>query len=337
MLYTIPREETTIANKTTKISVIVPCYNAEKYLDRCIKSILIQTIGIENIEIVLVNDASIDGTMQLLEKYERKHPEQILVINCEKNGKQGTARNIGMQYASGEYITFVDADDEIAPDMLEELYKGILKWNTEVSECNQIEVFDGEKKIGDIEKKEAQLFLIETGEERRAFFLSNAWACGPIRRLYQKDFLWKYQIDFLENTYMEDMYFTYLVLAHCRSWYRISDPLYYYYQNRDSVMHSTAKKTYYMDVHNVFKKTVDRLKEDNVFCLIREELEYVYFRKVFYDLSSFVLHTFDDPTEKGIAEMETYLENTFSSANENQYMSEQDRKDYQFLKNIGRK
>ena len=84
------------------ISVIVPCYNVEKYVGRCIDSIINQSIGIDNIELILVNDASTDATLDVLSGYEQMYPESIMVINCEQNGKQGTARNIGMMYSTGE-------------------------------------------------------------------------------------------------------------------------------------------------------------------------------------------------------------------------------------------
>lgn len=104
-----------------KISVIVPCYNCAEYVSNCINSILNQTIGFENIELLLIDDASTDNTSDILKKYEERYPDNIGVILCEKNGRQGTARNIGLQYASGEYVSFVDSDDWIRSDMYERL------------------------------------------------------------------------------------------------------------------------------------------------------------------------------------------------------------------------
>lgn len=103
------------------VSIIVPCYQVEKYIRRCVDSIINQSIGFENIELILVDDASTDGTLEILRKYEKMYPG-IIVIECEKNGRQGTARNIGLQYATGKYIGFVDADDWIEPDMYEHMY-----------------------------------------------------------------------------------------------------------------------------------------------------------------------------------------------------------------------
>ena len=331
MVYAVPREGTEDAASRAKISVIVPCYNAQRYLERCVNSIFSQTYGLENLEVILVNDASTDRTGDLMESYEKNHPEQVLVIHCEKNQKQGTARNIGMQYATGDYVTFVDADDAIAPGMLEELYRGITKWDTEIAECTQAEITGDHSIQSDEKAKEAMLYLIETEEERRAFFLSNAWACGPVRRLYRKAFLERNGIRFLENIYMEDMFFTYSVLSHCRSWYHIPDPLYDYYQNADSVMHSSSRKNYYMDVHLVFAKSLEKMQSENIFPILRNEMEYVYFKKVFYDLSSYILHTFQDPLQHGIEEMRLYIKRQFPKMWENPYMNEKDREDYDFL------
>lgn len=104
------------------ISVIIPCYNVENYIDRCVKSLINQSIGVENLELIFVNDASTDGTLTKLQNWEQTYPENIMVITYEENLRQGGARNVGLQYATGEYIGFVDSDDWIEPDMYELLY-----------------------------------------------------------------------------------------------------------------------------------------------------------------------------------------------------------------------
>jgi glycosyltransferase involved in cell wall biosynthesis len=105
-----------------KISVIIPCYNVEAYIDRCLESVMSQTIGLEHLEVIAVNDASTDRTLEKLYQWERRFPENIMVITYEKNIRQGGARNIGLQYASGEYIGFVDADDWIDSAMYQKLF-----------------------------------------------------------------------------------------------------------------------------------------------------------------------------------------------------------------------
>lgn len=89
------------------ISIIIPCYNVEKYIDRCLESVVNQTIGIENLEVLCVNDASTDGTLNKLHSWERRYPNEIAVITYEVNQRQGGARNIGMKYANAEYFGFI--------------------------------------------------------------------------------------------------------------------------------------------------------------------------------------------------------------------------------------
>ena len=105
------------------LSIIIPCYNSELYLDRCIKSLLSQTLGSNHLEFIFVNDASTECTLPILHKSETMYPNLITVINSSTNLKQGGARNLGLQYASGDYVGFVDSDDWIEPDMYEQLYQ----------------------------------------------------------------------------------------------------------------------------------------------------------------------------------------------------------------------
>lgn len=119
-----------------KISIIVPCYNVEKYVGKCIESLLAQTIGRDKLELIFINDASTDGTLRILKAYERMDPEHICVITYDENIKQGGARNVGLSYATGNYIGFVDADDWIEPDMYERLLTMVKKYNCDMVCCD---------------------------------------------------------------------------------------------------------------------------------------------------------------------------------------------------------
>ncbi len=99
------------------ISIIIPCYNVQSYIDRCFQSLLAQTIDFDRLEIILVDDCSTDATWEKLTAIEAAYPESVMIIHCDENGHQGTARNIGLTYASAPYIGFVDSDDWIEPDM----------------------------------------------------------------------------------------------------------------------------------------------------------------------------------------------------------------------------
>lgn len=109
--------------RVKEISVVIPCYNVEKYIDECVESLVNQTFGIERMELIFVNDASTDSTLEKLAAWEQKYPDSIIVVTLVENSKQGTARNIGMEYASGTYLGFVDSDDYVELDMFQRMHE----------------------------------------------------------------------------------------------------------------------------------------------------------------------------------------------------------------------
>lgn len=117
-----------------KVSTIVPCYNASDYLEKCIDQLLRQTIGIADVEIILVDDASTDEgkTKRVIQRYEECFPETIIAIFLEKNMRQGGARNVGVTYANGEYLTFCDADDWLLEETLEHVYHAAKCYDADV-------------------------------------------------------------------------------------------------------------------------------------------------------------------------------------------------------------
>lgn len=145
------------------ISVIVPVYNVEKYLEQCIDSLLSQTY--QNFEIILVDDGSTDSSGKICDIYEENN-ENIKVIH-KKNEGLGFARNTGLLYATGEYVTFIDSDDYADKYLLEDLYNGILE--TDVDVC-----IGGFKKVADsgqmlYEEKYDEQYFIHDNTTNKAF------------------------------------------------------------------------------------------------------------------------------------------------------------------------
>ena len=108
-----------MGNSKVDLSIIVPCFNVEKYVARCIDSLINQTLDNTIYEIILVDDASTDHTWDKLCEIEKLYPDNVILVHCEENGRQGKARNIGMTYATSDYVGFVDSDDWVEPDMYE--------------------------------------------------------------------------------------------------------------------------------------------------------------------------------------------------------------------------
>src|SRR5665647_2462820 len=107
------------------VSIIVPIYNAEQYLHRCIDSLLSQTL--DDIEIILVNDASPDRSIDIMNDYQKKSPGKIVVIDSKVNLRQGGARNLGIKAAKSKYIGFIDSDDWVSDRMFETLYSAMVQ------------------------------------------------------------------------------------------------------------------------------------------------------------------------------------------------------------------
>jgi len=116
-----------------KISVIIPVYNVEKYLRRCVDSVLEQTHG--NLEVILVNDGSRDGSPKICEEYAKNDAARVKYINQE-NGGVASARNAGLAVAAGDYIAFVDSDDWLEPNMYEELLKVCVSQDADYASCS---------------------------------------------------------------------------------------------------------------------------------------------------------------------------------------------------------
>ena len=253
-----------------KISIIIPCYNVEGVVDRCLNSIVNQSIGLQCLEIILVNDASTDRTYDKLCEWEQRYPENIMVINCQENGKQGTARNIGLSYATGQYIGFVDSDDWIEETMYEILYQAIIEYDCEVSSI----LFQRETETGEVVRM-AQNYqfnkrrVISSVEERKQFLTKGGSLPGGVyTKLYRRDFVEKHHLYFPENLFYEDNFWGGLVVYHLTSFVVIDKIQYHYIIAEDS---TTAGGS---------ARHMDRLKVD---VMLVEELRNRGFWKDYHD------------------------------------------------------
>ena len=126
-----------------KISIIVPVYNVEKYLEKCVRSILAQTFT--DFELILVDDGSPDSSGAMCDQFAEQD-QRVKVIHKE-NGGLSDARNAGIEIATGEYLGFVDSDDYIADDMYELLYTNIVKEDADLSICGIYDVYEGKEQL----------------------------------------------------------------------------------------------------------------------------------------------------------------------------------------------
>ena len=212
------------------ISIIVPIYNVEKYLKKCIDSIINQTYT--NLEIILVDDGSKDNSGKICDEYAKKDI-RIKTIHKKNEGVSET-RNVGLKVSTGEYIGFVDPDDYIEKDMYEVLIKNLEKENADISIISSYEVY--ENKI--IHNKKDGIYLVMNSEETIIKMNSFGYfGVGLWDKLYKKD-LFK-NLDFPKGKKSEDWYIIYKLIDKARKIVYDSIPKYYYYQRNGSITHSS--------------------------------------------------------------------------------------------------
>lgn len=176
----------------TKVSIIVPIYNAERYLGECIASILTQSY--KDIEVILVNDGSIDGSLSICESYA-KTDDRIIIINKANSGVSET-RNVGIEAATGEYVCFSDADDYLMPDYVEYLLKLCKLYDADIAYSSEMfTTFHKEQ----IEQDEVRILTPELATE--AILLYNA-PVGVYSKMFRRDFLLSKHIRFYSNIFI---------------------------------------------------------------------------------------------------------------------------------------
>ncbi len=213
-----------------KVSVIVPIYNVEKYLIKCIDSIVNQTY--KNLEIILVDDGSPDSCPQICDEYAIKD-SRIKVIHKE-NGGLSDARNAGMSVATGEYISFIDSDDYISLDFIETLYNTMKYESSDIVECDVIKIFENkDPKVNEYENN----FKVETFDTQDSLSMliaENQFRQHVWNKLYKSGIA--LHIPFKKGKLNEDEFWTYQVFGQAKRVTKIKKLMYYYLQRESSIM-----------------------------------------------------------------------------------------------------
>ena len=247
-----------------KVSVIIPCYNVEKYLDRCLNTIIGQTLA--EIEIILVDDKSPDGTPVTSDEWAKKD-SRIKVIHKTRNEGLGYARNTGLEYATGEYVAFVDSDDFVDIRIYETLYKKAKEKNADVVYCNYNYYKNDNCFTPRIDVREETLF---EGREKVDTFLlemvgpfpecprSVKYAESVWHAIYSKEVLNRNAIRFVSERDLvsEDLVFDIDYLQHCNRVVWIPDAMSFYCYNGESLSHTINDDKYYR--LQTFIKSIDK-------------------------------------------------------------------------------
>ena len=249
-----------------KVSVIVPVYNVEQYLEKCLDSLVNQTL--DDIEIIIINDGSTDNSQKIINKYSKKYKNIKSYI--QKNQGQAVARNIGLTHATGKYISYVDSDDYIEINMFKELYDEIEKNNFDIVISNIIKEENGGSYV-------FKNYWNIKNEPNKNFMTSHM---GPVARLYNRELLVKNNFKFMEGVIYEDLG-SIPILGMYTKKIKYIDKAYYHYRVRDGS--SMKQKKYNEKLESIFK-VMDNLSK-NISEEYNEELEYLYIEHLLYSAS----------------------------------------------------
>lgn len=235
-----------------KISVIIPVYNSEKYLEQCLDSVINQDF--KDIEIICVNDGSTDGSLSVLQKYK-----QIKLID-KKNTGAGDSRNKGLEIASGEYILFLDSDDFLEPEALKTLYNKACLSNCDILFFNVFRYFeeDGQKNFYDYTESFRRRFqdnVFSPAEAKDVLFQTNAL---PFK-MYKKDSLIKYNASYSTHFLVEDQKLFYTIVSNADRICAIQTPVLNYRIHTQSITTQVSK--YIKDMFEEFYHCEEIIKK----------------------------------------------------------------------------
>ena len=232
------------------ISVIVPVYNVEEYLEECLDSIKNQTF--KDFEVILVNDGSIDNSQEICELY-CDQDSRFCLINQENKG-QSIARNIGVAESKGKFIVFIDSDDIVRVDLLDQLMN-YMSDEIDIVECDKTEDIQYLNEKG----KDIQVKEFDSNEALYKCF-NHAVSWSPVAKLYRREIVKK--IPFLENLIYEDFYTGIVSLKYINKMRKIDYIGYYYRYHTSSTMNQNYSEKN-LDIFKVGEKLLEEFREDN--------------------------------------------------------------------------
>lgn len=249
-----------------KISVIIPVFNAEKYLKEMIQSLQVQTL--KEIEFIFVDDASTDNSLEMLYEVEKKDPERVIIIHMDDNQGPGMARNIGLKYATGDYIGFADSDDKLDKRMYELLYNKAVEDDYDIVECGYYS-----------ERKNKDMMLLDESYEGEINIdnrMKMIMSCGFLwSKIYKRELIIDSKIEFIPKIPYEDVDFLSRIYCRANSIGIVNESLYYYRDNKESFSH-TVNKRGTIEVTNKFSSIyIQHMKEDGVYDVLKPLFDYV--------------------------------------------------------------
>lgn len=295
-----------------KLSIVAAVYNLEKYLPRCLDSLVNQTL--QEIEIICVDDGSIDSAPQIIDEYAKKYPNKVKAFHKE-NGGEFTTRNYGLERATGEYVTFVDTDDYVEPNWAEKLYNAAKESNADMAVCGfeRIDLNTG-KVVSTNMTQYGNVVKEITNDDDFMVFINPA----PWNKIYKLDKV--KDLKFLNFRGFNDMIFLASSFTRINKVAFVPDVLYHYFLRYDSQIHNVNEQ----DVEN-FKKYLLDLKKLYINENKYKDMKYILDLMAFIHLGTSVMYRASYDKEINIRKMlkETinYLDTNFETWRKNPFLT----------------
>ncbi|MFT4144610.1 MAG: glycosyltransferase [Mobilitalea sp.] len=295
-----------------KVSVIVPIHNVEKYLRRCLDSIINQTL--EEIEIILVNDASSDSSMDIMKEYEEKD-NRIICIHFESNKMVGAARNKGIDCAKGEYLTFVDSDDYLDLTMLEKMYTKAKMTDSDMA----YGLYHYTKENGNV-IKDVYLYPPEycgevTLAKKRGAINKLAFPWG---KLYRRSLWIESKVRFSEGIIYEDGPTIPLIFLYLKRCTLVDEALYYYVLHDNSLMNKRNSKSHF-DIQKSAFDFKDKMVDRGLYEIYKEETNFFFILRYYKILLEICIKFYDNIPLDVMNGMRNYMKRNYRDYKKNQY------------------
>ena len=296
-------------------SIIIPVFNTEKYLNRCISTLVSQSE--KNIELIFVDDLSTDNSKGIILSAQKQY-SNIRYIQLEEKKFAGGARNVGISEAKGQYIGFVDSDDWVDTNMLKKMTSSLQKTGADIAICGVKTEFDSP-----FEQSSRYCYEFEnviSGKlaldiMSREFFMDISISPIVCNKIYKRQFLHSNAISFIENNYNEDDVFNYMAFLRAQNVVIVPDTFYHYYQRQDSITHTFSKK--HIDdlllAFNYLKEYLIKNKQYKE----RQRAFHAFFEKCLHFILSILINT-----EKDIRVQNEYLQYLFKAGRDTTFLSD---------------
>ena len=235
------------------VSIIVPIYQVEAYLDQCIQSICSQTY--RNLEIILVDDGSPDNCPIICDNWS--HLDNRIKVIHKQNGGLSDARNHGLDIATGDYICFIDSDDFISSNYIEHLLNLLIKENAQIAECHYYDYFDTD--VIQIDDNKEDLSFFNNIQAIKDMYNFKGFSIMVWNKLYKRELF--NNIRFPNGKIHEDVFTTYKVIFNAQKIVQTSKKLYYYRQRKDSISKQFNIKR--LDVIDAYKEIESFYKKNH--------------------------------------------------------------------------